>query len=212
VVRRFTSLAMLLEERAAAHGDRVAMVTPEGEVPYHALATGARRVSARLAAAGVAAGARVAISLPNGRAFVESWFGALGIGATVVPLPIGSTAAELRFRLERARCQALLGDAPSAVAQLPGLRHLPHPELGADERQPQDARADETAMILYTSATTGAPRGVRLSHGSLSAHTATLVRHSLTLDEGDRVLGVLPLAHSFGCRLAMLAPLFAGRG
>jgi long-chain acyl-CoA synthetase len=204
------SIATLLQERAASHGDRVALVTPEGEVSYRSLAAGARRVTASLVGAGIALGDRVALSLPNGRAFVEGWFGTLGAGATVVPLPLGSTPAELRLRLSRARCRALVGQAPLSDDELPDLRRVLSPDPGAAERAPRAAAPEATAMILFTSATTGEPKGVRLSHASLGTHTQVLARHTLALDEGDRVLGALPFSHSFGCRLAMLAPLHAG--
>jgi long-chain acyl-CoA synthetase len=66
------------------------------------------------------------------------------------------------------------------------------------------------AMILYTSGTTGEAKGALISHRALVTHTRVLVDDVLRLGEGDRVLGVLPLAHSFGCRMVMLASLRAG--
>jgi long-chain acyl-CoA synthetase len=65
-------------------------------------------------------------------------------------------------------------------------------------------------MILYTSGTTGAPRGAAITHASLLAHTAALVEHALGLGPDDRVMGVLPLTHSYGIRMVVLATLHAG--
>jgi long-chain acyl-CoA synthetase len=64
-------------------------------------------------------------------------------------------------------------------------------------------------MILYTSGTTGEPKGAMISHAALTRHTRILVEQVVHLDENDRILGVLPLAHSYGCRMVMLASLQA---
>src|SRR6185436_13000659 len=75
---------------------------------------------------------------------------------------------------------------------------------------PADTAPSDTAMLLYTSGTTGKPKGAAISHSALTLHTAVLAHHALRLGETDRVLGVLPLTHSFGCRMAMLASFFSG--
>ncbi|MFO0747558.1 MAG: AMP-binding protein [Myxococcota bacterium] len=80
------------------------------------------------------------------------------------------------------------------------------------EAAPRAVADDRPALVLQTSGTTGEARGVVIGHGSLAAHTravaAVLARGGL--GPGGRVLGVLPLAHSYGCRMALLAPLLAG--
>jgi long-chain acyl-CoA synthetase len=65
-------------------------------------------------------------------------------------------------------------------------------------------------MLLYTSGTTGAAKGVCITHESLGMHTQALVEETLQLTEEDRILGTLPLSHSYGIRMTLLAPFFAG--
>ena len=69
---------------------------------------------------------------------------------------------------------------------------------------------DSSAMILYTSGTTGHPKGARISHRTLLAHAGGIGDHALRLGDRDRVLGVLPLAHSYGLRMVLLATFRAG--
>jgi long-chain acyl-CoA synthetase len=64
--------------------------------------------------------------------------------------------------------------------------------------------------VLYTSGTTGKSKGATITHASLFAHTAALVHHVLRLGAEDRVLGCLPLTHSYGIRMTLLAPWYAG--
>jgi long-chain acyl-CoA synthetase len=65
-------------------------------------------------------------------------------------------------------------------------------------------------MLLYTSGTTGAAKCVCIAHESLGAHTQALVEQTLQLTEDDRVLGTLPLTHSYGIRTTLLVPFYAG--
>ena len=75
---------------------------------------------------------------------------------------------------------------------------------------PCDAPPDSLAMLLYTSGTTGAAKGVCITHESLGAHTRALVQDTLRLTDKDRILGTLPLTHSYGIRMTLLVPFFAG--
>jgi long-chain acyl-CoA synthetase len=75
--------------------------------------------------------------------------------------------------------------------------------------RPEDMQPHAAAMVLYTSGTTGTPKGAVITHASLALHTSVLSQRVLGLDSDSIVLCVLPLSHSYGCRMAMLAPLFA---
>lgn len=82
-------------------------------------------------------------------------------------------------------------------------------DAAAQVHYPLDMSPADTAMVLYTSGTTGRPKGAAISHASLLLHTLLLLQQALRLDERSRVMCVLPLSHSYGCRLAMLAPFYA---
>lgn len=187
---------------------------------YKALDHEAARVAAHLGALGLGPGDRVAVCTDNGLEFVAAWFGAIYAGCTTLPTPAASTSHEVAFRLEHAGCKALLCDA----AHL-DLSHASTERAGTDtkivrvdeavadargEVHPIACEPDTLAMILYTSGTTGAAKGVCITHGSLGKHTAGLVEHTLALSETDCVLGTLPLTHSYGIRMTLLVPFYAG--
>ncbi len=187
---------------------------------YATLDRQASRVAGHLSARGLGVGDRVAICTANGLEFVAAWFGAVYAGCTTLPVPVLSTPHEIAFRLTHAGCRALLSDQERApVAEESMIRAEARSELllveeairdGGPELPPRDVAADTLAMLLYTSGTTGAAKGVCITHASLGAHTRAVVEDTLQLTETDRVLGTLPLGHSYGIRMTLLVPFHAG--
>ena len=230
-------IGQVLRQGALRHGERVACVLASDEraLTYAQLDAGARAVALALRARGLSVGARVALSAANGEAFLVGFFGASYAGVTVVHIPILSAPPEVRLRVERSGCAAALVDAPreallrGACPALPVVQleaelgdaamaaHLavgPDGPRGAvtslDAGTALDLPASADAMLLFTSGTTGGPKAARITHASLLAHTAALVHHTLRLTEDDVVLGALPWTHSFGLRMSVLAPFYAG--
>jgi long-chain acyl-CoA synthetase len=195
---------------------------PGRSLSYAELDALAQRAAAHFAARGVHAGARVALSVPNGRGFLAAYFGAAYAGVTILPIPPMSAAPELKARLLHARCAALVLDASDrsahsaheALAQCPGVSAIDVAALLAQpsppDAPPRDLPPDTVAMLLYTSGTTGVAKGAMITHASLLVHTAALVHHVLRLSSADRVLAALPLTHSYGIRMTLLAPFYAG--
>lgn len=217
------NVGQILRQTALKRRDEIAIVElgrTRSEVTYGDLDAGALRVAAALLGGGLAPGARVALFAGNGRAFVESFFGIAYAGMTVVPLPTVLPAPEVSRRLAHSRSEALLHDDPryeiaaEAIEELG--REIPQLEieglgLGAlPAERPVDTTPGDAAMILYTSGTVAGAKGAVITHASLSLHTAALVHHTLGFTDQERVLGVLPLTHSFGLRMAILAPFYAG--
>ena len=192
----------------------------ELRVSYGELDRKAARVASHLRARGVGEGDRVAICTANGLEFVVAWFGAVYAGCATLPIPAESTTPEIAFRLRHAGCGALLTDAgrtavaresvsrASSSAALLGVQEAI--EIAPGEDAPCELPANALGMLLYTSGTTGAAKCACISHGSLRAHTRTLVEEVIQLGETDRVLGALPLTHSYGLRTTLLAPFYAG--
>jgi len=180
-------------------------------------------------------GDRVALFCGNGLGFAAQWFGAVYANCTVVPIPVMSSVDEVRHRLEHARCRVLVCDEARlevARAAITNVTRRPILVLDADvvtdgasvfsrtqadsnvhgsnvhssNVHGSDTNSDEAiAMILYTSGTTGQAKGACISHRALSMHTQVLTERVLELGADDRVLGVLPLTHSYGCRMLLLA-------
>lgn len=187
---------------------------------YATLDEQAARVAAHLAERGLGPGDPVAICTANGLEFVAAWFGAVYTGCTTLPIPVMSTEHEIAFRLRHSGCKALLSDAERvSVARAAKARSgLPVEVLHVEEAidragttlTPRELPEESVAMLLYTSGTTGAAKAVCITHGSLAAHTRALVEQTLQLGEADRVLGTLPLSHSYGIRTSLLVPFYAG--
>ena len=223
------NVGQMLRQAALTWPDRVGLVDLDGhddgngeprELSFAQLDLRARRVAAELHARGATPGQCVALIGHNCADFVASWFGIVYAGCAVVPIPILSAAPEVRYRVEHAGCRALVHDearsalCEEAVADLPGpVARLTMSALGDGHEPvpcPEDTAPGDDALILYTSGTTGKAKGAAISHASLMTHTAVLGHHHLGLGPDDRVLAVLPLTHSYGCRMALLVPFFAG--
>jgi long-chain acyl-CoA synthetase len=190
-------------------------------------------VAGVLARAGLGRGERVGLFCPNGAAFVVAYLGILKVGACVVPINLLLNPLEIGFILCDARARALfyhrsLAEAAGlALEQAPGVavRVGIGPGSEAGGGLDLDAMAtsglvppdlggrtcdDDLAAILYTSGTTGRPKGAMLSHRNLAANVASVTR-ALALEPGrDCILVVLPLFHAFAATVGMLVPLLRG--
>ncbi|MDB4972752.1 MAG: Long-chain fatty acid--CoA ligase [Myxococcaceae bacterium] len=193
---------------------------------YAELELRARRAAAYFAHAGLAPGDRIALSMENGLGFLDAWFGGLYAGCTMLPVAPMSAPAELAQRVQHAGCKALVssevlwrpgGLAHEALARTAGVLGS---VLGIDATElsqhphavdaPCPVSPAHLAMLLYTSGTTGTAKGAMITHASLGLHTAALVHHVLGLTSSCRVLAALPLTHSYGIRMTLLAPFHAG--
>lgn len=214
VARWLRSWASRAPERPSVvlDGERPTTVT-FGELDARAC-----RVAAGLAARGLRAGDRVALLAANDLDFVAAFYGALYAGIVVLPIPTASSVPEIGFRLAHAGIRLLVCDEhhrtlATTAAEETGTPVASGHELLASSAAadgPLDLPADATALLLYTSGTTANPKAACITHASLIAHTSACVHHVLRLDAKDVVLGALPLTHSYGLRMALLAPLYAG--
>ncbi|WUL28419.1 long-chain fatty acid--CoA ligase [Streptomyces sp. NBC_00353] len=217
------NLADLLSRTAVTHGARIAVELGDRSLTYAELDTLAGRVAALLTARGVTPGDRVAVMLPNLLEFPALYYGTLRAGAVVVPMNplfkareithyLNDSGAVLLFAHESAVAAATAGTAGSAATVVPiGPGSLT--DLLAAHPDPIQARTREerdTAVILYTSGTTGVAKGAELTHANLVRNAEIITKSLFRLSPEDILLGCLPLFHTFGQTCAMNAAVTAG--
>jgi len=217
------NLASILAAAVERWPDKVAFKLDEAELTYAALDEASARVAGMLAAEGVGPGDRVGIMLPNVPYFPVAYYGVLRLGAVVVPMNVLLTGREARYYLEDPAASALIawhGFEEAARAGAGGLdlaTHIVAPgeferELAAAEprREIAERDAEDTAVILYTSGTTGSPKGAELTHANMLGNCQTVTESVIVVGEDDRLLGALPLFHSFGQTCTMNVAVNAG--
>ncbi|MFD9440693.1 long-chain fatty acid--CoA ligase [Streptomyces sp. NPDC060006] len=211
------SAANVLADSAKRHPDHTAVVAGHHRISYGDLWLTARRYAAAMRGRGIGPGDRVALLLPNTPAFPAAYFGALALGATVVPVNALLKAEEIAYILRHSGARAVLcagsllgeGERAAKRAEVPLLtvdadddgsgRALD--ELAARAvpiEAPVPCAPDDIALVLYTSGTTGRPKGVMLSHLNLVMNIDTTMLSPFAMDSGDVLLGCLPLFHTFG--------------
>jgi long-chain acyl-CoA synthetase len=203
------NLANNLERTAAADPAKSAIILDDTVIPYGMLAQGAARVAGWLRSLGVQPGDRVAVSLPNIPHMPIVYYGILWAGGVVVPLNPLYKAREFSFVLRDSDSKVFF--AWDGVAEEAGkgaadagcefISVVPAEFLGAvmaHEPTPLAERGhQDTALVLYTSGTTGKPKGAELSHQNV-ARNVEVCCQMLGLTSADVVFGGLPLFHSFG--------------
>jgi long-chain acyl-CoA synthetase len=187
------NVAALLDNTARVAPERAALVWDSGALTWRELERRAAGFARSLATRGITAGDRVAVSIPNRWSFVVALWGGWKRGATVIPLN------PLLTPDERDRILAHLG--PKLVVDS---------IEGDDAEWPSDSAAGAPGLILYTSGSTGQPKGAVLSHAALAFSSRSWAEPVMALGRVDRVLAVLPFSHSYGLNGALLAPLWAG--
>ena len=217
------NLASIVTESASRAPGKVAVRLGAAELTYAELDDHSARLATVLRERGVRPGDRVGVMLPNVPQFPIAYYGALRAGAVVVPMNVLLKRREIAFYLEDSGAKLLLAwhgfaeearaGAAAAGAELIEVEPASFPELlAAAEPSPglAETDAEDTAVILYTSGTTGSPKGAELTHANLHRNADVSRRTTCGIAAGDVVLGSLPLFHSFGQTVAMNATLMAG--
>jgi long-chain acyl-CoA synthetase len=211
------NLAQALSDAAARNPEQLALKLDDFELNYGLVEQAAQRLAGLLAERGIEPGDRVAVMLPNVPHFVVAYYGILRAGAVVVPLNVLNKRREVAYYLRDSGAKLLFvwGDfAPEAqpaaeevgcecisvvLGEFEQTLFATNPDGEIVERAPSD-----TAALLYTSGTTGTPKGAELTHANL-LRNCQVSRRLFDLGDGAVVLGSLPLFHTFGQTCAMNA-------
>ncbi|GGT10101.1 long-chain fatty acid--CoA ligase [Nonomuraea spiralis] len=222
------NLSVVLEDSARNNPDGTAIVFGDMRLPYGMIDTVARQVASLLVSRGIGKGDKVALACPNLPYFPFVYFGILKAGATVVPLNVLLQGREIAYHLDDSDAKALfcfegspelpLGERGKAGFEAAdGCEHffvLPATALATEspygetvwaalngvpaEFETVQTAPEDTAVILYTSGTTGQPKGAELSHQNMLMNALISDRMFPRSEGGDTYLAVLPLFHSFG--------------
>jgi long-chain acyl-CoA synthetase len=222
-----TTVRALVERQVRERPNAVYALETEGpqQITFAELARSCEKVAALLSAHGAAPGETVSLVMPNGLTTLQLLLGAMHGGWCVNPVNLLSSEEQMGYVLNHSDCTVVIASPEWAETVRRVLLKIPRdiamwvcdahthsfaedasklPDHPAHSVTPKDH-----ALLMYTSGTTGVPKGVLLSQANLAANAASIsAEHALTVQ--DRVLAVLPLYHINAFAVTMLAPLFHG--
>jgi long-chain acyl-CoA synthetase len=216
------NLAQNLLDTSSEEGGRAALRMGDSVLTYDEFQDAAQRVAAGLQARGVAPGDRVGLVLPDVVSFPVVFYGALMAGAAVVPMNPLLKAREIEYYLRDSGARLVVAaeafaHASAEAAGTAGIEAVAvdavRPDALMATRGLPDAVAradDDDAAILYTSGTTGRPKGAELTHANLSVNARTVAETLLEGTPDDVIMGCLPLFHVFGLTCGLNASVLAG--
>ncbi|MGO1974830.1 MAG: long-chain-fatty-acid--CoA ligase [Propionibacteriaceae bacterium] len=217
------NIAVHVATWAGSQPDAAAVKQGDSVLDYATLDALTARCAGLLAAHGVAVGDRVAMIMPNVASFPPVYYAILRLGAVVVPMNPLLKAGEIAYAwrdsgIRVAVVFALFAEEAAKAAEQTGTDVIvatpgEFDTLLAEQQPVTDTlsrEASDTAVILYTSGTTGTPKGAELSHANLGSNVRTSLDTLMPLSRGDVVFGGLPLFHSFGQTVGLNAAIMGG--
>jgi long-chain acyl-CoA synthetase len=223
------TIASILAESAVRFPDNDAVVLGDLRLTYAQLWAHALQYAAVLREHGVGPDDKVALLLPNTPHFPLAYYGTLALGGVAVPVHALLKAEEIEYVLTDSGAKVLVCAAPllgegAKGAELAGIPVLAVMDGGdatieridqlALQATPIDAveprEPEDTAVILYTSGTTGKPKGAEITHLNVTMNVVVSAQHSFVISEADTVLGCLPLFHTFGQTCCMNTAFYVG--
>lgn len=219
-----SNLASPLVRTAREMPDRPALKINGQDISYQQLHAMAAKLAGTLRANGIEPGDRVALILPNVPAFPVAFFATLLAGGVVVPMNPLLKSGEIDFFFSNSGAKIafvwpdFVAEATKG-AQNSGTKIVQCGPLGPDEGaleggepigEPTEREGDDTAIILYTSGTTGRPKGAELTHDNVSLNAMRCAEVIQELNENDVIMGCLPLFHVFGLVVGLNAAVRVG--
>jgi long-chain acyl-CoA synthetase len=218
-----TNLSSILERSAARQPGHTAIRLDDLSISYGQLSSAASQLANLLTSAGVSRGDRVGLMMPNIPAFPVAFYGALMAGAVVVPMNPLLKSREVAYYLGDSGARLLFawrdfaGDAAKGAAETGAeIIQVDDADLSSalaghsSETAPASADDTDDAVILYTSGTTGQPKGAQLTHGGLMRNARLTAETLLQNHAEDVMMGCLPLFHVFGLTCGLNATVLAG--
>ncbi len=221
-----------LERAVSKYPDDIAVIFNDLRITYRSLNEMVNKLANGLRSLGVKKEDKVAIIFPNCPQFIISYLAIVKLGATVVPINFLFKAEEVSYILDNSDAEILItlsNFKDLAVGLSSKIKSIKKVIISSKEKmegdllhfekilqeQPSEIKpvdinpAEDVASILYTSGTTGKPKGAMLTHKNLVFDTESCIE-AIKVTPADRFICVLPLFHSFAATVCMLIPLLSG--
>ena len=220
-----TNLASNLSDTVRAYADRVAVRVDDATTTYAELDEASARVAGMLRQRGFKPGDRVGIMRPNVAEFAVTYYGVLRAGGVVVPMNpllkrrevayyLSDSGAGLIFAwhqfADEARGGAEHADADAEAIVVDPASFGDLLASAAPDQEVADRDSEDTAVILYTSGTTGQPKGAELTHANLTSNAEVVRTDLIRPRPEDVIFGGLPLFHAFGQTCTLNVALSSG--
>ncbi|MFC1709650.1 long-chain fatty acid--CoA ligase [Candidatus Omnitrophota bacterium] len=223
------NICQILTDSASRHPSKIAVIFGQKKISFSDLNIFTDRLAQGLREIGVCKGDRVAVLLGNSPHFIICYFAIIKVGATVVPINHMFKPDEISYIISDSQASTLitsfsyLDTVLKIKKEVKCLKNVlstskEKEEIfsvyewvydSAKQFTPEDIQEDGIAAILYTSGTTGHPKGAMLSHGNLMSNVLAS-RETIKVTQKDKVICILPLFHSFAAVVCMLLPLYVG--
>lgn len=209
------TLSALLSDRAEEVPEKTCIKFEKKKFSYSEIERLVGLAAGGLNTLGLNAGDRAAILMENCPEYIISYFAILRAGGIAVPINTFLTPGEISYILNDSNCKFLIhGKAFSSYIEkiktnIPDLRTVVFDKIPQDTVEPYAGNDDETAVLLYTSGTTGFPKGAMLTHKNLISNVESCMQ-VMHLSYRDKVLLFLPLFHSFCFTVCVILPIYSG--
>jgi len=225
------NLVQLLGRSVSKFPKKVVLIFGSRKITYQQLNSSYQKLASALLDLGIKEFDRIALWLPNCPEFVHSFFATLSLRATVVPINTMFKREEAKFVIEDSQAKILicsvdkLEDSENILSRLDTLKHIICLKAHKDKNlvsdfkhlienyqelsQTREIKGDDLAEIVYTSGTTGKPKGACLTHKNLISNINDCAK-AIKFTKRDSLICFLPLFHSFSSTVCMLLPLSQG--
>jgi long-chain acyl-CoA synthetase len=209
------TLSTLLSERARSTPDKICITFEKQKFTYSTIDDLVSGIAGGLSEYGVRDRDRIAILMDNCPEYIFSYFAILRAGGIAVPINTFLTPDEISYILNDCNCKFLIynnafSSRTEKIIEInPSLKAVDFGEIPTRPVNPYTGDSDEIAVLLYTSGTTGFPKGAMLTHRNLLSNAEASMK-AMNVSDNDRILLFLPLFHSFSFTVCVILPIYAG--
>lgn len=223
---QFQTMPDMIETAASKNADNIAFLTPrEGDIfqlTYSQVLERITKLARQLKDLGIEKGDHVAILGENRPEWAISFFAVSWIGAVAIPLDARASLTDYKFIMDFSSTKALIHSGSfhkgikSISEELSSLKQLilmddieEITEKYSSGSEKEDIDPDDLLEILFTSGTTGDPKGVMLSHGNIMSNVSDINR-IIDYNQTDRAFSILPIHHCYECTAGLISPFSSG--